>query len=177
MSKSLENYIGIREPAAEIFGKTMSISDQLMVRYYELLSDLDLDRLEALQADLDSGRRDPMQAKKALAEELVARCHSRQAAVAAREAFERQVQRGERPAEIPEIEVGFAADSEWLPGVLARAGLVTSTSEAIRLIRQGGIRVEEEKVSDKDFRISARTPVVVRVGKRRYARIIPRPQA
>jgi tyrosyl-tRNA synthetase len=174
MSKSLGNYIGIREPAADIFGKTMSISDELMVHYYELLSDLDCEELQVLKVGLATGTKDPMAAKKALALELTARCHGRYQAGEAQALFERQVQGRQRPNEIPEAEVVFDGQQDWLPAILFRAGLVKSTSEAIRLIRQGGVRVEDERITDKDYQLSAVKPVVVRIGKRNYAKIIPR---
>jgi tyrosyl-tRNA synthetase len=173
MSKSLGNYIGIREPAADIFGKTMSISDELMLRYYELLSDLGTEAVQALRAELAAGTRDPMATKKQLAFDLTARCHGRDAAVAAQVGFEREVQGRQRPEEILEVELSFAAEQEWLPAVLVRAALVTSSSEAIRLIRQGAVRVEDERITDKDYQLSGLAPAVVQVGKRRYAKIIP----
>ncbi len=173
MSKSLGNYIGIREPAVDIFGKTMSISDELMLRYYELLSDLGTGQVQALRAELAAGTRDPMETKKALAFELTSRCHDQESAVAARAGFEREVQGRQRPEEIPEVTLDFAAEQEWLPRVLARAQLVKSSNEAIRLICQGAVRVEGERITDKDYQLSGLTPVVVQVGKRRYAKIIP----
>jgi tyrosyl-tRNA synthetase len=174
MSKSLSNYIGIREPAADIFGKTMSISDELMMRYYELLSDLSGEEVAALQAGIVAGTSNPMVAKKALAFELTARCHDRAQARDAQSAFERQVQKRQRPDEIPEVAVDFAGQEEWLPAILVRAGLVPSTNKAMGLIRQGGVRVEDKRITDKDYQLSAAKPVVVRVGKRNYAKIIPR---
>ncbi|RMF85788.1 MAG: tyrosine--tRNA ligase [Nitrospirae bacterium] len=174
MSKSLGNYIGLREPPKEIFGKTMSISDELMLRYYELVSDLDAEGLARLRAGLAAGSADPMEAKKALAFELVARFHGREAAEAARAAFEREVQGRAVPEEVPEVEVALEGESEWLPGVLVKAGLVRSSSEAIRLMRQGAVRVEGERITDKDHQVRPGAPLLVRVGKRRYARIHPR---
>jgi tyrosyl-tRNA synthetase len=177
MSKSLGNYIGIREPAADIFGKTMSISDELMVRYYELLSDLPSEGLAELKSGLVAGTSNPMATKKALAFELTARCHGREQAGEAQALFERQVQGRRRPDEIPEVEVVFAGQQDWLPAILVRAGLVPSTTKAIGLIRQGGVRVEDVRITDKDYQLPAAKPVVVRVGKRNYAKIIPRLQS
>ena len=177
MSKSLGNYIGIREPAADIYGKTMSISDELMVRYYELLSDVGGEELERLKSGLAAGTGNPMAAKKALAFELTERCHGRAQAGEAQALFERQVQGRQRPDEIPEVEVVFAGHQEWLAAILVRAGLVPSTTKAISLIRQGGVRVEDERITDKDYQLPAAKPVVVRVGKRNYAKIIPRLQS
>ncbi|MGD2061953.1 MAG: tyrosine--tRNA ligase [Nitrospirota bacterium] len=177
MSKSLGNYIGIREPAGDIFGKTMSISDELMMRYYELVSDLAGEELEALRAGLADGTTNPMAAKKALAFELTARCHGPALANKAQSMFERQVQGRQRPDEIREVEIVFEGQQAWLPAILVRAGLAPSTTKAISLIRQGGVRVEDERITDKDYQLSAVKPVVVRVGKRNYARIIPRLQS
>ncbi len=174
MSKSLGNYIGLREPPKQIYGKTMSISDRLMLRYYELLSDATPEALERLREALESGQGDPMAAKKALARELVTRFHSPEAAAEAEAAFEREVQSGGLPEEVPEVVVQLDGEREWLPGVLTKAGLTRSTSEAIRLIRQGAVRVEGERITDKEHQVVAGAPLLVRVGKRRYARIDPR---
>jgi len=173
MSKSLGNYIGLREPPKAIYGKTMSISDTLMVRYYELLSDAPPAAVERLRGDLAAGEADPMATKKALARELVARFHSPEAAAEAEAGFEREVQSGGVPEEVPEVTVRLDGESEWLPGVLTKAGLTPSTSKAIQMIRQGAVRVEGERITDKGYQIVAGKAVLVRVGKRRYARIDP----
>jgi len=174
MSKSLGNYIGLRESPKQIYGKTMSISDTLMVRYYELLSDAPPAAVERLRADLAAGDADPMAAKKALAGELVSRFHSPEEEAAAAAGFEREVQSGGVPEEVPEVVVRLDGEREWLPGVLTKAGLTPSTSAAIRMIRQGAVRVEGERITDKGYQIVAGATVLVRVGKRRYARIDPR---
>jgi len=174
MSKSLGNYIGLREPPKAIYGKTMSISDALMVRYYELVSGVGPAEVERLRGELAGGGGDPMAAKKALARELVTRFHSSEAAAAAQAGFEREVQGRGVPEEVPEVTVCLDGASEWLPGVLTKAGLTRSNGEAIRLIRQGAVRVEGERITDKDYQITSGKVVLVRVGKRRYARIDPR---
>jgi len=129
--------------------------------------------VQTLRGELAAGTRDPMATKKALAFELTARCHDRESAVAAQARFEREVQGRQRPEEIPEVEIPFAAEYEWLPAVLERAALVKSRGEAIRLIQQGAVRVEGERITDKDYQLSGLAPAVVQVGKRRYAKIIP----
>ncbi len=174
MSKSLGNYIGLRETPKAIYGKTMSISDALMVRYYELVSGVGPAEVERLRVELAAGGGDPMAAKKRLARELVGRFHSGSAAAEAEAGFEREVQSGGVPEEVPEVVVRLDGEREWLPGVLTKAGLTPSTSEAIRMIRQGAVRVEGERITDKGYQIVAGKKVLVRVGKRRYARIDPR---
>lgn len=174
MSKSLGNYIGLRETPKAIYGKTMSISDALMLRYYELVSGVGPAEVERLRAELSGGGGDPMAAKKRLARELVGRFHSAAAAAEAEAGFEREVQSGGVPEAVPEVVVRLDGEREWLPGVLTKAKLTASTSEAIRMIRQGAVRVEGERITDKGYQIVAGEPVLVRVGKRRYARINPR---
>ena len=163
MSKSLGNYIGIEEPPQEQFGKIMRISDELMWRYYELLTDEDLGALRRLH---------PMEAKKRLAFQIVARFHGEAAAKEAQAHFERVFSRRELPKEMPEKDV--AAEDEagiWIARALVQAGLVASTSEAVRLIRQGAVRVDGARVESKDMRLAPGGPYVVRVGKRRFARL------
>lgn len=172
MSKSLGNYIAIQDPPGEIFGKAMSVSDELMWRYYELLSLRPLQEVKALRKEVEAGTRHPRDAKEALALELTARFHGEQAAKEAREAFVQQFRHGGVPDDLPERALS-ADPSGGLPlaTALRDAGLVASTSEAMRLIAQGGVRVDEERVDDKGHRLSAGQRVLVRVGKRRYARI------
>jgi tyrosyl-tRNA synthetase len=115
-----------------------------------------------------------MAAKKALARELVGRFHSPEAAVEAEVGFKREVQSGGIPLEIPEVEIELSSETEWLPGVLTKGELTTSSSGAIRLIRQGAVRVDGERITDKEHQIPAGETILVRVGKRRYKRIVPR---
>jgi len=173
MSKSLGNTIGLRESPKAIYGKVMSISDDLMVRYYELVSGVGSAAVERLRGDLAAGAVNPMAAKKALARELVGRFHSPAAAADAEAKFEREVQSGGVPEDVGVVAIHLDRGSEWLPGVLTKAGLTSSTSEAIRLIRQGAVRVEGERITDKEHQIVAGAAVLVQVGKRRYARIDP----
>jgi len=172
MSKSLGNYIGIDEPPAEMFGKLMSISDDLMWRYFELLSlDQGADDQARMRAETMAGRLNPRDCKVSLALEVVTRFHDRTAATAALEAFERRHREGALPDRIDEVTVA-AADGEMpLANLLKEAGLVASTSEALRLIDQGGVRIDGEKVGDRGQRIAAGSCAVYQVGKRRFARV------
>ena len=167
MSKSLGNAIGITDAPSEIYGKLMSISDELMLRYYELLSSADLTTV----ADLREGRLRPMEAKKRLAEEIVARYHGPSAAAAAAAEFQRRFQRGGLPDEVPEVR-WREKGPVWICRLLKEAGLVKSTGEARRLIAQGGVRVEEKRIENADFELPAEGRPLVKVGKRRVVRIV-----
>ena len=172
MSKSLDNYIGINEPPQEMFGKLMSISDDLMWRYFELLS------LEKSAADIDamkkraaSGKANPRDHKVSLAGEIVARFHGATAAKHALAEFERRFRRGEMPEDIAEVELEAANGALPLANLLRDAGLTKSTSEALRMIRQGAVRVDGERVEDPDHKVKAGSQHVYQVGKRRFARV------
>lgn len=171
MSKSLGNYIGINEPPEEIFGKIMSISDDLMLRYYELLSDLSLDDLAKLKTGLKERWIHPMDAKKQLGREMVTRFHGTAAAFSAEEAFVRRFRDNQAPEEMPEVTVTTDSGSILLSRVLAQAGLVSSNSEGRRSIQGNGVKVNGEKVSDEGLELSSGT-YIIQVGKRRFARII-----
>jgi tyrosyl-tRNA synthetase len=171
MSKSLGNYIGINEPADEIFGKIMSISDALMFRYYELLSDLSLGELEKLKAEIKNGTVHPMDAKKRLGREMVARYHGAGAANQAEENFVKRFRDNQTPDEMPEIEMASDDAAVLLCKVLAQADLVKSNSEGRRAIQQGGVRVNGEKVGDENLEIARKGEYVIQVGKRRFARV------
>lgn len=166
MSKSLGNYVGIAEPPQEIFGKLMSISDDLMWRYYELLSFRSNQEIAVLRDDVAGGR-NPRDIKVMLAQELVERFHSRADATKALADFEARFQRGALPDEIPEFSVPAASVVQ----VMKQAGLAASTSEAMRLIDGGGVRIDGERVSDKALPLSAGCVVVLQVGKRKFARV------
>lgn len=173
MSKSLGNYIGITESPRDIYGKAMSISDELMVRYYELLSDVGLDGLEKVRAGV-AGKPDgahPMESKKALAMELVARFHGQAAAEQEAENFVRQFKKKEIPDEMPVVRIK-ASEPVWICRLLSEAGLVSSNGEGRRLVRQGGVKVDGEKISDPDFEIVPEGEKVLQAGKRKFARII-----
>ncbi|VVD83586.1 tyrosine--tRNA ligase [Pandoraea iniqua] len=166
MSKSKGNYIGISEKPSEMFGKLMSISDDLMWRYYELLSFRTLEEIAQLKQDVDGGR-NPRDVKVLLAQEIVARFHSQADAERALEDFNARA-KGGVPDDIPEVSLDGAPLG--IAQLLKQAGLVPSTSEANRNIEQGGVRIDGEVVSDKGAKIDAGT-YVVQVGKRRFARV------
>lgn len=170
MSKSLGNYIGIYEPPNEIFGKVMSISDDLMWRYYDLLSFLPASEISALRRSIDEGK-NPRDVKVQLAQELVARFHGSSASVAAREDFESRFQRNGIPDEMPEVVLLGGEEGVGIAAVLKQSGLTASTSEALRMIDQGGVRLNGERVSDKGLVLRAGDGGVVQVGKRKFARV------
>ena len=166
MSKSLGNYVGIAEPPKEIFGKLMSVSDELMWRYYDLLSFRGNDEIAKLKQAVAGGR-NPRDVKVMLAQEIVARFHSQKDAEAALADFEARFQRGAMPDEMPELSVPAGPIAQ----VLKQAGLVPSTSEALRMIEGGGVRIDGEKVSDKGLVFAAGSTIVLQVGKRKFARV------
>ncbi len=171
MSKSLGNYIGISEPADDIFGKVLSISDELMFRYYELLSDLSLQEIEQLRQDMEAGKIHPKAVKVQLAKELVARFHDQDAADAAERNFEQVFKKHELPEDLPEKELTVEAETIWLPKLLQEAGLVKSTSDGRRMVKQNAVSVDGQKVADIDTDISAKGTVLLQVGKRRFCRV------
>lgn len=166
MSKSLGNYIGIAEPPQEIFGKVMSISDDLMWRYLDLLSFRSSQEIFNLKRDVDSGV-NPRDVKILLAQELVARFHSQAAAEQALEDFQARFQRGAMPEDMPQLSI----PSGQIAQVLKQSGLVASTSEALRMIDGGGVRIDGEKISDKALMLTSGSTVVLQVGKRKFARV------
>ena len=165
MSKSLGNYVGIAEPPQEIFGKLMSISDDLMWRYVELLS------FEP-PATIAQWKKDhPREVKARFAKEIVARFHSREAATRAEEDFESRFREGEMPSEMPELRLSAPVGGIAIVQLLKLANLTPSTSEAQRMIEQGGVKLDGERVSDKALKIPAGRTVIAQVGKRKFARI------
>lgn len=170
MSKSLGNYVGINEPPAEIFGKLMSVSDDLMWRYIELLSFAAAGKItEWKQLVADGGN--PRDIKVAFAQEIVARFHGTAAAQAALADFEARFKQGEVPENIPEVNLSPDGDGLVIAQVLKQAGLTASTSEALRMIEQGGVKLNGEKVSDKALKLGKGGPCVLQVGKRKFARV------
>jgi tyrosyl-tRNA synthetase len=170
MSKSLGNYIGIHEPAGEMFGKLMSISDELMWRYFELLSFRPAAEVEAFRREIAAGR-NPMEVKFELAHEVVARFHGRVEAERAREEFIARHRHHETPQDIELAVVRSATPSLAVAALLNRAGLADSTSEATRLVRQGAVRRDGERITDPQCRIAAGSENVFQVGKRRFRRV------
>jgi tyrosyl-tRNA synthetase len=168
MSKSLGNYVGVTDSADEMFGKIMSIADDLMWRYYLLLTDMAASEIETLKASVASGAKHPKQAKVELAMRIVSDFHSSDAAERAASAFEARFARGELVAEdLPVVEVDLTEDSISLPKVLVAVGLAPSASDASRKIQQGGVRVGSEKVTDIKARFSRTDDdLVVQVGRR-----------
>jgi len=171
MSKSLGNYIGISEAANDIFGKVMSVSDTLMWRYYELLSLRPLAEIEQFKADIAAGR-NPRDVKVLLAQELVARFHSQAAAEAALADFEARFKQNAIPDELPEVTVQTGEGGVLaIASVLKEAGLVASTSEALRMIDGGGVKADGVKIEDKKLQLAAGSTVVLQVGKRKFAKV------
>jgi tyrosyl-tRNA synthetase len=174
MSKSLNNYIGITDSPEEMFGKVMSISDDLMWRYFELLSFRPMAEIEGWKREVDKGA-NPRDSKVRLAEELVERFHSRQQAVKAYEAFVARFQKGQIPDEMPEIELAAGKEGYPIANLLKDARLVSSTSEALRMIKQGAVRIDSERVEDSSVAIKPGVTAVYQVGKRRFARVTTLP--
>ena len=171
MSKSLGNYIGITDAPGEMFGKIMSISDELMWRYFELLSFRPLDVVAAVSQSVADGR-NPRDAKFELAAEIVARFHDAGAATAAQEEFVARFQQGAIPDEIPEVTLNSDAGQLGIAHLLKGAGLVPSTSEAFRMIKQGAVKIDGVRVEDRSLLIDAGSTDVYQVGKRKFARVI-----
>ncbi len=170
MSKSLDNYIGINEPPGEMFGKIMSISDDLMWRWFELLSFRPLDEIEGLKRQVAEGV-NPRDIKFLLGQEIVARFHDGQAAEAAQNEFVARFQKGAMPDDMPEISLPGLDGGLGLASLLRDAGLVGSTSEAFRMVKQGAVRIDGERVEDKSLAVAAGSTHVFQVGKRRFARV------
>lgn len=170
MSKSLGNYIGIDEPANEMFGKIMSLSDDLMWRYFELLSFEPLSVIEGYRASVKEGA-NPRDIKFALGKEIVARFHSQAAAVAAQDAFVQRFQKNAVPDDINVLSVDCDGASIGIAHMAKAAGLVSSTSEAVRMVKQGAVRINGEKVSDPKAMIDCGNEYVLQVGKRKFAKV------
>jgi len=172
MSKSLGNYIGINEPADEIFGKVMSTSDELMVRYYELLSDMPLSDLEKLKTGLKDGSEHPMEAKKALGREIVSRYHGAAAGKDAEENFVKRFRDNEIPEDMPQVAYSLSDGAVLLAKAMTDAGLTKSNGEGRRSIDQGGVKLNGEKVSNTNLELAVGGEYIVQIGKRRFARIV-----
>jgi len=171
MSKSLNNYIGVNDPPVEMFGKLMSISDQLMWRYFELLSFRPLAEVEALRRGVEEGA-NPRDVKMQLGQEIVARFHDRAAAETARQAFVDQFSKGALPDNIPELTVSATdADGIALSKALKEAGLCASGSEASRQIQQRAVRVDQQRVEDRGLLLQRGCSYLLQVGPRRFARV------
>lgn len=169
MSKSLNNYIGISEPADNMFGKLMSISDELMWRYFELLSFKPMTEIQQWKMACEQGA-NPRDYKVLLAQEIIERFHHTNAATQALENFEARFQRGAIPEDIQEIQLQ-AIDNIAIANILKNAGLVTSTSEGMRMVKQGAVKIDGEKISDPKLKVTINSQHVYQVGKRKFARI------
>jgi len=170
MSKSLDNYIGITEAPGEMFGKIMSISDDLMWRYFEVLSFRSLDDIAGLKTAVASGM-NPRDAKFELGVEIVARFHDDAAAEAAKQEFISRFQQGAMPDDIPEKSLASQEGQLGLAHLLKGADLVSSTSEAFRMIKQGAVRIDGERIEDRSLQIKAGSTHIYQVGKRKFARV------
>lgn len=171
MSKSLGNYIGIFDAPNEMFGKVMSISDDLMWRWFTLLSFRSLDEIKALQAEVASGR-NPRDVKFELARELVGRFHDAAAAEAAQEAFVNRFAKNEIPEDLQEITIACEGDAMPIANVLKAAGMVPSTSEGLRMVDGGAVKVDGEKVADRSFKLPRGFSGIIQAGKRRIAKVV-----
>ncbi len=184
MSKSLGNYIGITEPAKEIFGKVMSVSDDLMFRFYELVSSVSLTELEMIKANVKSGALHPMEAKKRLGVELADRFCGAGEGVKARAEFEKVFSKKDMPDDIPVVEVAWEGEKMKLAKIIALAGATKSNSEARRLVQQNAVEVDQQPVKDVDAELSATASVAttipyndvytIRVGKKRFIKVLPK---
>lgn len=175
MSKSLGNYIGISEPPNEMYGKTMSVPDELMVKYFELVTDLSNEEIAAIRQGLADGTLHPRDAKMKLAYTLVRMYHGEEAARQAEDYFRTVFQERALPDEIPAVAVerGKLEDGRmWIVRLLVELGLVNSNGEGRRLIQQGGVRIDGEKVTDVDAAVTVRDGMVVQVGKRKFAKVV-----
>ena len=170
MSKSLGNYIGITEPPKEMYGKIMSITDDLMLRYYELLSHISLEELRTLKEEIGKGTVHPKNTKENLAMEIVARYWGKEEALKAKEEFEHIFRQKGLPDEVPVFELAWEEAAMWVPKIMKLSGLAASTGEAIRLIRQGGVTINEGKHSDTDEKLGPGN-YLFKVGKRKFMRI------
>lgn len=174
MSKSLDNYIGLEDTPKDMFGKSMRVSDELMIRYYELLTDFTQDDLEKLKSDLASGALHPRNAKVNLAKLIVARFYDQSTADAAEAEFNEIFVNKGLPDEIPESKMEARSESIPLPNLLSELGMTASNGEARRLIKGGGVKIDGEKVDDEKYsmELSSGLNVVIRAGKKKFLRLI-----
>lgn len=172
MSKSLGNYIGINEAPESIFGKLMSISDPLMWRYLQLLSDKSLDEIEQLQKAVQCDGLNPRDVKVAFAQEIVTRYHSADLAMQAAEDFFQRFQKNALPDTIEECHIAVPVEGVAIANLLKESGLAASTSEVLRMIKQGGVKIDNQKLSDPGHTVFPNTSHVYQIGKRRFLRIV-----
>lgn len=170
MSKSLGNYIGIDESPDQMFGKVMSLSDETMWLYFELISFRTIDEIKQFRDEVNKGL-NPRDVKFRLGEEIVARFHSREAANSARENFISRFQQGLLPDDMPEVTVEVGNDGMLIANVIKTAGLTESTSDALRMLKQGAVRIDSERVNEKNLLLKPGATIVLQVGKRRFAKV------
>ena len=173
MSKSLNNYIGIEEPPREIFGKIMSISDRLMMRYYELLSDLDLAEINKLKEDMNKGYINPKDVKARLAKEIVQKFHDKAKADTAAREFDQIFKDKKLPEIVPEYKWRWDKDRMWVPYILKDLGITSGTSEALRLIKEGAVKVNGERLLKTDAELSNSQEYIIKVGRKKFVKIVP----
>ena len=171
MSKSLGNYIGITEQPKDMFGKIMSVNDTLMFRYYELLSHISLDELKELKKGIEKGTVHPKAAKENLALEIVERYWGKEAALNAKEEFGHIFKDKGKPDEIPEVKIKWEEEEMWVPKIMKISGLASSTSEATRLIKQGGVTIDDQKCDDPDAKLK-KGSYLFKAGKRKFLKIM-----
>ena len=171
MSKSLGNYIGVNELPDNIFGKVMSVSDVLMIRYYELVSNISPKNFKELKEGIKSGAVHPMEAKKMLASEIVERFYSKEEAEKGRGNFEKTFSLRQAPEDIQSIDVKWEGEKMWVPKILTIAGVVKSNSEARRLILQGAVELDGERLSDSEIELPSNKTYTFKIGKKRFVKI------
>jgi len=171
MSKSYGNYVGIDEPPEVMFGKLMSISDELMIKYYELLSDITIDQLNSLKEGIRDGTVHPRDAKVNFAKEMITRFHSKEVADGAHENFDKMFRNKEVPEDIEVVTMKKSEIGAWLPKLLATIGMVTSTSEGKRMIQQGGVNINGAKVTTDEMSFDGLSELVIKVGKRKFKKV------
>jgi tyrosyl-tRNA synthetase len=170
MSKSLGNYVGVLDAPQEMFGKLMSISDELMMKYYELLSHITIDELKDLKQGLAAGTVHPKKTKENLAAEIVERYWGKEAARLAAEEFERIFRDKGLPDEVPTVTLSWDGEEMWLPKIMKVSGIVPSTAEAIRLIKQGAVKVDDDRIDRPDLNLKAGS-YLIRAGKRKFVKV------
>jgi len=172
MSKSLGNYIGVAEAPGEIFGKVMSIPDEQIYSYFELVTDVDIDELSQIKQELEDKKTNPMLLKRKLAKQIVRMYHSQQEADKAYQEFERVFSKKELPEDIPVKHLEHDQAEMWIGHYLVKAGCASSTSEVKRLIKQGGLYIDNERIEDENLKIAVAGEKLVRLGKRRFFKIV-----
>lgn len=172
MAKSTGNYIGIDEPPSEIFGKIMSIPDDLIYPYFELLTDLSLEELKKIRKDMDGQKVNPMVLKKRLGVEMVSLYHSKKDALKAQEAFEKVFSKKELPEEIPVFKLEHDEPKIWIVKLLTMTKLCSSSGQARRLIRQGGVYLDDKRVEDENLEIPVQGEKLLKVGKRKFLKVV-----